>query len=155
MSEQPFDSTQDTLDHINKVRRHILESVLNLTQRGTVHDFSKLIEPEKSGYDQITFKLKDIPYGSPEYKESLSGLRPTIEHHYKNNSHHPEHYENGIDGMSLFDLIEMLCDWKAAGERVKEGSIWFSIEHNRERFKMSDQLYEILKNTAKEMGWEK
>ena len=42
-----------------------------------------------------------------------------IEHHYAVNSHHPEHYEAGIAGMSLFDLIEMLVDWKAASERMR------------------------------------
>ncbi len=55
--------------------------------------------------------------------------------------------------MSLFDLIEMLCDWKAAGERHADGSIEMSLGHNRERFNISPQLHSILENTAKEMGW--
>lgn len=55
--------------------------------------------------------------------------------------------------MSLLDVIEMLCDWKAAGERHTDGSIERSLKVNRERFKISDQLHAILKNSAMEMGW--
>jgi len=47
-------------------------------------------------------------------------MKPAIEHHYKNNRHHPEHFNNGIDEMNLVDLIELLCDWKAASERNKK-----------------------------------
>ncbi len=60
---------------------------------------------------------------------------------------------SGINGMSLLDLIEMLCDWKAAGERHADGSMERSLTINRERFKISPQLQSILENTAREMGW--
>jgi hypothetical protein len=59
----------------------------------------------------------------------------------------------GIYGMSLLDLIEMLADWKAAGMRHANGNIEQSLEINRKRFDMSDQLFEIFKNTVKELGW--
>jgi hypothetical protein len=65
------------------------------------------------------------------------------------NSHHPEHYSNGIQGMSLLDVIEMLCDWKAAGLRHADGNIFKSLEINKDRYKISTQLYSILFNTAK------
>jgi len=55
--------------------------------------------------------------------------------------------------MNLLDLIEMLCDWKAAGERHDNGSIQRSLDHNRERFKISPQLHEILLRTAIDLGW--
>jgi hypothetical protein len=76
-----------------------------------------------------------------------------IEHHYAANDHHPEHYPNGIAGMSLLSLIEMLADWKAAGERTREGSMRQSLEVNRRRFGPDDMLYGILENTARELGW--
>lgn len=59
----------------------------------------------------------------------------------------------GINGMSLLDVIEMLVDWKAAGERHNDGSIERSLTVNRGRFKISDQLHTILENTARELGW--
>jgi hypothetical protein len=55
--------------------------------------------------------------------------------------------------MSLLDLIEMFCDWKAAGERHANGNFAESLNINRERFGMSPQLAEIFENTRKELGW--
>ena len=48
-------------------------------------------------------------------------FKPAIDHHYANNRHHPEHWPNGINDMTLMDLIEMLADWKAATARNKNG----------------------------------
>lgn len=53
----------------------------------------------------------------------------------------------GIRGMSLLDVLEMLCDWKAATLRHKDGDILRSIEHNQKRFGYSDDLKQILLNT--------
>jgi hypothetical protein len=72
---------------------------------------------------------------------------------YQKNSHHPEHYENGVNGFDLFDLMEMFFDWKAAGERHADGNIYKSIEINKDRFKLSEQTVNIFTNTAKRLGW--
>ena len=56
--------------------------------------------------------------------------------------------EFGINGMDLLDLVEMFCDWKAAGERHNDGNILKSIEKNTTRFGLSPQLVRILQNTA-------
>lgn len=61
--------------------------------------------------------------------------------------------ESGANGMSLLDLIEMLCDWKAATERHTDGDLRKSLEINKTRFGLSDQLHSILTNTAKELGF--
>jgi hypothetical protein len=63
------------------------------------------------------------------------------------NRHHPEHFENGIRGMNLIDLIEMFCDWYAATQRHNDGDIIMSIEINQKRFEYSDDIKAILKNT--------
>jgi hypothetical protein len=147
------DSTPDTLAHIRKVQARLGEIVTALHERGESHDASKLIEPEKSGFDVLTFKLSSLVYGSEEYKAALVEGKPTIEHHYAHNSHHPEHWPNGVAGMSLLDVIEMLADWRAASERTSQGSIAASLEHNRVRFGIDDQLYNILVNTVAELGW--
>ena len=147
------DSTQDTIEHIRKVQHFINEVLSDLARRAINHDASKLMEPEKSGYDRLTADLKDIVYGSDEYRAALVAAKPVIEHHYQVNSHHPEHYHDGIAGMSLLDVVEMLCDWKAASERTKQGSIGASLVHNKQRFGIDDQLYSILVNTVAELGW--
>jgi hypothetical protein len=58
-----------------------------------------------------------------------------------------------VNAMSLLDVVEMFCDWKAAGERHADGSIMRSIEINKKRFGITDQLASIFENTAKEMDW--
>lgn len=147
------DSTQDTLDHIEKVRTRIYEVTSALLTRARVHDASKLEEPEKSGYDELTAQLAEIQYGTDEYRAALKAAKPVIDHHYAANSHHPEHWPNGISDMSLLDIIEMFADWRAAGERTKQGSMAQSLEVNRKRFGIDDQLAAIFENTRRELMW--
>lgn len=142
-----YDSTQDTLGHIENVRWNIWEFTHELERRGQEHDASKLQPPEKEAFDEVTPKLRGLTYGSEEYKANIAKLGEALKHHYAVNSHHPEHYANGIGGMTLLDLVEMFCDWKAASERHADGNLERSIEINRERFKMSDQLVAIFQNT--------
>jgi hypothetical protein len=148
-----YNSKGDTLEHIHRVSSLLGEAATELIKRGSLHDNSKLEEPEKALFDEMTPLLKTMEYNSPEYKESLSKLEPALNHHYANNSHHPQFYNNGINGMNLFDIIEMFFDWKAAGERGQNGDIYKSIKINEKRFGISDQLAQILYNTAKFMRY--
>lgn len=148
-----YDSTNDTIDHIGKVQELLEKVVINLEYRAADHDDSKLQEPEKSMYDEFTPKLKSSTYGSNEYKGFLKDMGAALKHHYENNRHHPEHYPDGINGMSLLDVIEMLADWKAAGMRHADGDMQKSLEINMGRFGISEQLAKILRNTVKELGW--
>jgi hypothetical protein len=148
-----YDSTKDTLLHIKRVNELLLSFSMELMKRAQKHDNSKLKSPEKELFDIYTPKLKDCTYGSDEYKQFLNELQPALENHYAKNSHHPEFYENSVDGMSLFDLVEMLVDWKAASERHNDGSILKSIEINQKRFNITDQLTSIFKNTIRDMNF--
>lgn len=153
MQTEHKDSTEDTLRHIDKVRARLLEMQHQLMRRGIEHDASKLVEPEKSGFDVLSAQLSTLVYGSDEYRAALEAGKDTIAHHYAMNTHHPEHYQNGIAGMSLLDVVEMLCDWKAASERTKQGSIAASLAHNKTRWNISNQLFSIIENTVRELGW--
>lgn len=148
MKGNNYDSRIDTLKHIKRVSQLLTEASVELIRRANVHDDSKLNSPEKELFDEMTPKLKDCTYGSDEYKGYLKELRVALDHHYANNSHHPEHYSDGINGFDLFDLIEMFFDWKAATERHADGDIIASIEINKKRFGISDQLCGIMKNTV-------
>ena len=53
-----------------------------------------------------------------------------------------------VSQMNLVDIIEMLCDWKAATMRHNDGDILKSIEFNKKRFQISDQLTQIFLNTV-------
>lgn len=144
-----YDSEADTLKHIKRVNELLLFACQDLLKRAMQHDCSKLMEPEKSKFDEITPKLKELTYGIDKYKKSLEDLGMALKHHYLNNSHHPEHYENGVNDMDLMDLLEMFFDWCAAVERHTEGDIYKSIVQNQKRFELSEQLVSILMNTAK------
>lgn len=154
-----YDSRPETLAHIDRVRHFLDRAIGNLGMRAHAHDASKLVDPELAAFDEATPKLAGMEYGSPEYKESLAALGPALQHHFMHNDHHPEHYPNGVRGMSLLALIEMLCDWRAASERMKQRtddpakmkSFESGLEFNKERFEISDDLYEILLNTAREL----
>lgn len=144
---QNYDSTGETLEHIKNVQDQITWIVFYLLQRGTKHDRSKLDPEEKPIFDKMTPLLKTLEYGSEEYKESLKQLGPALQHHYEANSHHPEHFPNGIAGMNLLDLVEMFCDWKAASLRTKNGNFEKSVKLAIERFKIEPQLASILRNS--------
>jgi len=137
-----------TLRHIETVRNFLNAVIREITVRAEKHDQSKLESPEVEMFEEFTSKLRTCTYGSEEYKGFLKDMGLPLKHHYENNRHHPEHFERGIDGMNLIDLIEMMCDWKASGMRHNDGDIFKSIEINAERFKLSEQMVLILRNTA-------
>lgn len=166
-----YDSRPDTQKHIyqvieegvrftsflRRISSNFPTPVLDMINRFSIafqhqianHDASKLVSPEKDGFDKYTPMLAKMEYGSDEYKKCLEELQhPYLDHHYANNSHHPEHYKNGINGMNLFDLVEMYCDWKAAVKRNKNGDIQKSIDINEKRFKIDKFLAEMFRNTA-------
>lgn len=145
-----YDSRQDTLKHTYKVSELLNVLVGDLIFRARNHDYSKLQSPEKAIFDEYTPKLSATTYGSDEYKQYLTEMQKGLEHHYQMNRHHPEHFPDGIKGMTLVDLCEMLSDWKAATLRHNDGDILRSIEINQKRFGYSDELKQILINTVKE-----
>jgi hypothetical protein len=147
-----IDSRVATYEHIHEVRCRMARAIHDLIERQKDHDLSKLDSPEVEIFDEYTPKLAGSTYGSDEYRSYLAGMKPALDHHYAANSHHPEHFPDGIRGMSLLDLLEMLCDWKAATLRHRDGDIRRSIEINQGRFGYSDELKQILLNTLAVIG---
>jgi len=173
------EAKKETIEHINQVRVLLYKIIIELKHRLKNHDESKLSEAELPGFAKYTEKLKDCTYGSEEYKQNLSEMKPYLDHHYTDNRHHPEHFKkyvcNGcfkeyeeqkpnvcticgysqmqeecdISQMNLVDLIEMICDWTAATKRHADGDIHMSIELNQERFGYPDMLKRIFHKTVK------
>jgi hypothetical protein len=143
------DCRVETQKHIERVRHYIRIMTDKLTTRGVNHDVAKLESPEVELFAEYTPRLATMQYNSDEYKQCLEELKPALDHHYAVYRHHPEHFREGINDMNLIDIVEMLADWKAASERQRDGNLLTSIEQNAIRFKMSDQLKQILLNTAK------
>lgn len=142
-----YDCTLDVLQHKYVVAWY-LSGIANILQvRALLHDNSKLISPEKECFDKWTPELKEHTFGSDYYKQALSEMGEGLKHHYAKNSHHTEHFHNGIDGMNLLDVIEMVCDWKAAANAK---GVTVDLEHAIERFNISSQLANIIRNTLNE-----
>ena len=150
-----YDSKEDTMKHIEKVGLFMQQIIKSLIFRSEYHDDSKLGPEEKPTFDEMTPKLRGTTYGSKEYRKFTSQMKVAMKHHYEHNRHHPEHFENGIDDMTLVDIIEMLCDWKAATLRHEDGDIIKSMEINSNRFNISPQLKRIIENTIKDFHWSK
>lgn len=137
----------ETQKHIKLVAKLLNHCATELIRRGEVHDDSKLASPEVELFAEFTPRLAACTYGSPEYDELRLALKPALDHHYANNSHHPEFYKNGVNDMNLLDIIELFCDWYAAGKRHNDGNIRHSLEVNKKRFGIKDQLNGIFENT--------
>jgi hypothetical protein len=134
------------------VRNYLNLCISSLINRAESHDQTKLQSPEVEIFEEYTPKLRGCTYGSDEYKGYMKEMDVAIKHHNAMNTHHPEHFKGGINDMSLLDLLEMLCDWKAATLRHNDGDILKSIEINQKRFGYSDELKQIFKNTISEIG---
>lgn len=143
-----------TTKHKFWVSWYLFRFSMSLFKRAFLHDLSKYLPSEALGFIKVIDNLENSTYGSDEYRESLRSIKPSIEKHYKRNSHHPEYYNGigiygiGIYGMSLKDVVEMWCDWQAAVRRHKDGKLENSLKANKERFSMDEQLFQILNNES-------
>ena len=150
MNDEELSTNWENQGHIDTVRKLLKRFACELECRGIGHDRSKLEHPEVQVFAQYISKLEDSTYGSKEYDQFLGEMRQALSHHHARNSHHPEHFDQGVDDMTLVDLVEMFCDWVAATKRHKDGDIFNSIEINTKRFGISDQLQKIFLNTIRE-----
>lgn len=148
MSE--YDCTEDVLEHKRKVKYWMDDFARYIGARAITHDNSKLRPPEKDVFDKYTHKLKTTEFGSEEYEAQLAAMQDGVQYHYASNPHHPEHFENGIAGMTLYDLVEMFCDWLAATEAKNEP---INIKYLSQRFGINAQLADILINTMRSLDF--
>jgi|SRR5690349_8744077 len=146
----PSDFLNDLIDHKRRVAEYLRRDANESFERAIIHDNSKFSPEEYEIYEQAFPELQKHPYGSEQFKLAIQTLGPALEHHYKANSHHPEHFENGIEDMTLFDVREMVYDWMAASHRSQTG-IEKGLEINAKRYGIGDQLLKIIKNTVRYM----
>lgn len=147
------DVMRETVAHVRRVGDLMLDAVADLQRRAVRHDDSKFSPEEFESFAQETPGLREMTYGSDEYKAALARIKPAIDTHYSRNRHHPEHHAGGFADMNLIDLIEMLADWKAATERHADGDLRRSIEQNAGRFGYGDDMKRLLHLTAASLGW--
>lgn len=149
--EEPFTSNdafgllRSYSRHRDFVRLALLFVIQDIERRSLIHDASKMLDDEFSGFARINAVARVQKFGSEEYKTSMKGERPTIDLHFSRNSHHPERpallgekaeadrglpddftYWAARDGsrMTFLDVIEMVCDWWGARKGYDDPRSW-------------------------------
>jgi len=116
-----------TREHIDRVHRNLAvlaelpEYPEEIVDRGEIHDTSKFIPPERLPYIWLTEfhrrRQNDEVFTYPEGIEAQ--VQAAIRHHLTSNRHHPE-FHVSPDEMSDTDIIEMVCDWTAIAQELRE-----------------------------------
>lgn len=135
------------------VQANLLRIADALRARAALHDISKYSLDEFQAVVQIKKVAREFPYGSAEYNQAISDNSVGLSKHFERNSHHPEFHSDGVQGMQLIDLIEMVCDWKAANT-LRDDVQWSNVTAMHiERFKLSkdyvwliDMIVDMLSN---------
>jgi len=146
----PFVS--DLQEHKMLVTNYLQKVISDLVDRAIHHDDSKLSDEEYPEYSSAFGEFKRNSFGSPGYKNAFASISNAWEHHSQSNRHHPEYYQNGICGMTLTDIIEMICDWKGSSER--EGSTTSfddGLAIQVLKLGIDSQLLQIIKNSIAEL----
>lgn len=134
------------LRHRIAVQRNLRRISQQIEARIIEHDSSKFQEDEFEGFVEINVVARVHPYGSEEYKNSISHNK-AVELHWSRNRHHPEYNRDigkGVEAMTLVDMIELVCDWKAASETYGQTSFQESLAIQSKRFNLTpEQEYVI------------
>ncbi len=135
------------LRHIMTVQGLLRRVARQLLDRADGHDLSKLAPDELGGMIEIDAIAGRYGLNSPEYMAALSG--EAIQLHQSRHSHHPEYHPNGIEDMDIFDLIEMVCDWKAANQLRGHPEWGKSVDMMAERLSLSPEYVLLINLIAK------
>jgi len=148
-----FDFLCDTILHVSEVSENLECFLSELKKRGYAHDRSKFKELEFDAFVSTRDKFKKANYGSKEYKECVDIVKPAVDSHYKKNRHHTGFHKDGINDMTLIDIIEMICDWRAASRRSPDKKFEDTLDYAYNKYGIDKQLQRIINNTFKSMGW--
>jgi len=146
--ESALKTIKNILKHKEDVKKRMLFLAKEIIKRAETHDDSKLREPEISWLIQMD-KEPYAEYGTPEYYKKMEKWKKFFDHHYSNNPHHPGYYEHlgGINGMTIVDLIEMMCDITSYCQKLHTCKASEIIYEQKERFNISEDIIQILINT--------
>ena len=121
--------------HRQLVTFFLREMARRLEARADLHDQTKYAPDEFEIFVEIQKIARTEKYGSPNYMESLKKLGL----HYERNSHHPEHWPNGVNDMGLLDFLEMAADWLAANSTYEDATLEEAQEVNAKRFELKPE----------------
>ena len=150
-----FDFLCDTILHVSEVNENLETVASELRKRGAAHDRTKFTAIEFDAFVSTRSDFKKANYGTREYQECVDKVSHAVEHHHANNRHHTGFHKNGINDMTLIDIVEMLADWKAAERRSPDRELHDTIDYALKKYGVGDQLGSVIKNTLLSLGWMK
>lgn len=146
------------LRHREIVRKNFNLFIAKLHERSDLHDLSKFLEDEFDGFQKADEAGLYTKFGTGEYKK-LIAENEGIRLHYQRNTHHPEHYKDGSEGishvfevekMSFLDIVEMVIDWKSASETYGK-NFMEGLDYSLERFRCDEKCRWLIKMIANEI----
>lgn len=109
-----------------------------LRERMKVHDMSKMSNEDEMR--ALSMIINDKTSLSDASKQLSQIKQDAIKLHWKNNTHHPEHFKTPMD-MSRLDIMEMCCDWHARSTQYKTNFLEFVQKRQEDRFHFPDWMF--------------
>ena len=139
--------------HRDNVGNLLKRFTTQLELRSFTHDLSKFELDEFVGFCELDARRshsKEV-YGSKSYEAGIKDI-DAVKLHQSRNSHHLEYHPNGLDDMSLGDVVEMLIDWEIARrERDAESDIEKTWQIRQQRFGLTDYQITFLRDIWERM----
>ena len=133
------------LDSCNKMAKFLFqegkeELAIGIVHRAITHDNSKFENGELNHILQLSECNNSMT--NPKYIMTEADKK-CIEQHWKNNRHHPEHFEH-ITDMSELDIIEMVCDWYARSAQLGTDFMEFVYTRQENRFHFPEEMFNLI-----------
>ena len=101
---------RDQIQHVQTFQALLFEWVQRLVISAIEHDTSKWSDKEYDAFVAARDSLRGSKNGQDaEYQKNYQS--EAIQHHVKNNPHHPEYWDARNEPMPLHEIIAMFFDW--------------------------------------------
>jgi len=133
-----------------------------MLDKSSMKEDSRLPAIEESGLTDGRFtgesglmdkRFKEVSETMKHTVDLTLNLDAAIEHHHANNRHHTAFHKNEFSGMNLFDILEMLADWKAASRRSPNLSFADSLPKAFEKYSVPKNMQKHIMETLKYLKW--
>ena len=129
---------EDIISHQMRVYQLMYRLSKLIEERSLSHDASKFQPDELPAYEKYV-PLLAAATTAEEFNKLKEEFKPTRDLHKSRNRHHVEFHENGAEGMTLVDLVELFAD-AVSGSRG-------SVEERIAKLDIPEVLIQILYNT--------
>lgn len=132
---------KDQVQHVQILQKLVLQFVNDIMKESIEHDTSKWGDVEYTTFVNSRKDLNNSKNGTDaNYQKNLTS--EAIQHHYKNNKHHPEYWKDKENSMPVEEIIIMFFDW-ASRTIAKGGMLVDFWEYNISKLRECKQHHAI------------